>query len=205
MGRGSGFSSILTAIARDIARSQRQAEVARRRAFRENERLLRIAQREDARQMKVADKEAKLQYFEDRISEADEKTSEILSFIAELSSILTHTFSVNDEIAFDSLKVTEVFEEFSAPPELTSKSSPPLSENFSVRKPNQVAMLFPWVAKKYRGKLVEEEKGYKEALQEYELKEKSRNEQIASEHSEYEKAKKAFEQKIVQRDQEIDD
>ncbi|OIP96244.1 restriction endonuclease [Candidatus Wirthbacteria bacterium CG2_30_54_11] len=209
MSRRSGFGSIMTAVARDIARSQRQAEAARKRSLREYEQSLRIAQREQVRQTKIADREAKQQYFEDRIAEAEDKTSVVSSFLEELNSMLEHTPSVNDEIVFDSLQVTEKFQEkfqeFSPSPDLMAKSSPPLKDTCLARKPVFPVNLFPWVKKQYQKRLTDGEKRHKEAISEYETKEQNREELLASERSEYEKAKTAFDQKVAQRCQEIED
>jgi len=180
MSRRSGFGSIMTAVARDIARSQRQAEAARKRSLREYEQSLRIAQREQVRQTKIADREAKQQYFEDRIAEAEDKTSVVSSFLEELNSMLEHTPSVNDEIVFDSLQVTEKFQEkfqeFSPSPDLMAKSSPPLKDTCLARKPVFPVNLFPWVKKQYQKRLTDGEKRHKEAISEYETKEQNREE-----------------------------
>jgi restriction system protein len=100
-----GFISAMNAIAREAARAQRQAEVERRRREREQLRATREAQRETERLQKSQAKEARQWYLEQQIEEVEDLNSALEARILELRSVLEHTLSVNDVIAFADLRI----------------------------------------------------------------------------------------------------
>lgn len=119
MARRRGMASLVNAIARDVARAQHNAEAERRRQLRAVEverkaleRHRKQAEIEDRRQhaqsereRKQLEKEAQQQYLADRMQEMEERNAEMAEYIHALSTILEHTLTVDDTIAFDSLRV----------------------------------------------------------------------------------------------------
>lgn len=97
MGRRSGFSGLIVAIAKDAARAQRQAEANQRRLIREQERTKRQLERYRVLQQK----EARQRYIEERVEEVNEQNATINDTLRELKTIIEHTLSVNDTISFD--------------------------------------------------------------------------------------------------------
>lgn len=71
MGRRSGFGGLMTAMARDAARAQRQAEANQRRALREYQRNLKQTERYRILQ----EKEARQRYLEERVAEVNDQNA----------------------------------------------------------------------------------------------------------------------------------
>ena len=99
MGRRS-FVSAINAIAREQAREQRRIE-------REQVAALRLAERQRKqlaidliRSQKQREKEDKQQYLASRIEEAADITDDIETRVRDLSSLLSHTLSIDDTITF---------------------------------------------------------------------------------------------------------
>jgi len=140
-------TGILTAIIREAARAQRQAqqqaETERRRQqreavlqlqarARENLRRVREAEKRQAlatkearQQLKEAEKAAQEQYLQSQLEEAEQRTKELNDRIQELKEILDHTLSINDAIAFESLRLQATFPPFSPPKDLMTPLAPP--------------------------------------------------------------------------------
>jgi restriction system protein len=116
--RSSGF---LSAVAKDVARAQRAAEVARKREARETERAARQAERLRA----LSRKEAKQQYLEERQDEVTDRNNALSARIDELQSILEHTISIDDTISFDSLRIKTKYQPFKLAPDLNRPTEKP--------------------------------------------------------------------------------
>lgn len=114
MARRKGFSSFVTAVARESARTNRQLE-----------RAAKAAVKQQIRQARELDREEKRAYLESQEEEAASLNAEVAEQIAELSSLIEHTLAVNDAIAFESLKQSEYFAEFVAPSFNEAKPSEP--------------------------------------------------------------------------------
>lgn len=111
MGRRSGFSGLLTSIAREAARQQRMAEKVKK----QNERELIRQQKEYERLKRHMDKEAKQRYLEEQLEETEEKNNSLRERLSELSSILEWTLLIDDSIDFDILRIKNSFHPFNPP------------------------------------------------------------------------------------------
>jgi restriction system protein len=203
MGRGSSFAGFLSAVARDIARSKREAEAEHRRQLRASIQ----AQRYETRQRALADKETKLRYIEERIGEAEDKTIEVQERVDELRQILQHTLSVDDSIRFSSLKANEEFPAFSPKPWLTIPCSPPSKEEYLSDKkpPSGLKKLIPGSQDRYRSKRMQEEEKYQVAFKTYQEKEAERLTALEEAKQTYEESKKMHEAKVREKNREIDE
>jgi len=101
MARRKGFSSFVTAVARESARTNRQLE-----------RAAKAAVKQQIRQAKELEREEKRAYLESQEEEAANLNAEVSEQISELTSLIEHTLAVNDAIAFESLKQSEYFPQF---------------------------------------------------------------------------------------------
>src|SRR5918912_2398240 len=126
MGRRSGFSGLIAAAARDVARAQRQPEANYRRQVRERERASRQAERART----LAMKEARQRYLEERAQEVEDRNRELAERMDELRSVLEHTLTVDDTITFNSLRIKDQFPPFTPPRELTTTYAQPVREQF---------------------------------------------------------------------------
>ncbi|MFG1289843.1 restriction endonuclease [Xanthobacter versatilis] len=125
------------AIARDIARSQKQIQTAKLRAAREQEKHhranLREAQREQreyARTVKEREREERQQYLEDRQAEAEANCEDASTRIEELSGVLGYTLLVNDRIDFNSLRIVDVIAPFEPSRQLTKVVEAPFEAGY---------------------------------------------------------------------------
>ena len=203
MARG-GFASLLAVVAREAARSQRQAEVARKRQAREQASAARAGARQAAHS---AEKEARQQYLEERIEEAAERNEELVSRISDLVRTLEKTLSVDDTISFESLWISDEFSPFSAPKGLANSTPPPRKEDFvsTVKAPSGLASLVPGTQGRYLSALKEAEFNFEIAKRNYEIGETTRKSKLNKLMAEYEQSKQAFLQKVQQRKQEVDE
>ena len=110
MARRRGMASLVNAIARDMARAQRQAEAERKRQIRaaEAERKALERQRKQAeieerrqqaqseRERKRLEKEAQQQYLANRLQETKDRNTETAEYIQALHTVLELTSTVND-------------------------------------------------------------------------------------------------------------
>jgi len=207
MGRRSGFSGIITAIAKDMARSARQAEVQRQRQAREQERRLKTMMREKLRLEKEYSKEQKMRYLKAREEEANELNLELREKNTTLGAILEHTLKIDDAIKFDSLRIKENFPEFVPPKELIKPGKIPLKDDFfrSIKEPTSLSKIFPGSKKKYEVKIKDAEIRYNNALNLYQKNETERLNKIEMQRESYNIKKKEFETKKLHRNTEVDE
>lgn len=167
MGRRSGFSGFMVAMARDAARTQRQAEANQRRLIREHERNMRQAERHRVLQ----EKEARQRYLEERIEEVSDRNAAINDTLNALRTILEYTLMVDDAISFDSLRRREAFPEFVVPKVISEPyQEPPRSRFFyNVKSPNWFMNLFPRVRARHLAELENAEKSYQMTLSQYKI------------------------------------
>jgi restriction system protein len=201
--RRSSFAGLLNAVARDIARSKREAEAAHRRQLRASIH----AQRYEARQRASQDKEEKLRYVDERIAEAQDKTTEVQDKVNEFRQILQHTLSVDDTVSFESLKIKEKFPPFSPKPGLANPLSPPSKEEFlkGIKPPSGLRKLVPGSQDRYRSECAQAEERYRSAFKTYEGVETQRLITLKEEKQKYEESKRMHEAKVQQKNQEIDE
>lgn len=202
MGRRSGFSGVIAAAARNAARAQRQAEANYRRQVREHERSVRQGERSRAQ----AVKEARQQYLEGRVQEAEDSNSDLAERIDELRTVLEHTLTVNDAIAFDSLRIKEQYPPFAPPRELTATYPQPSREQFLsiVKAPGLLGKMVPGAKTRYERALGEAEGRYQTALNEYHTAAQQRRARLEGLKADYDHSREAFVLKLQQRNGEVD-
>jgi restriction system protein len=210
----SGFSSFLTAIARDIARSQRiaireQANAARvhARAERERVRQVRAHVRADATSQKESAREAKQRHVDDQTAKATEENTLLATRLEELSQLLEVTLSVDDRIAFDSLRLPTVCPAFAPPTDLTRASVPPHEDDYvpDVTEPKGLSRFIPGAQKRYEQALQDAAERFESAKKSFQTTESARQAKLAQLQAEYDRSKTATLEKARQRNQEVDE
>lgn len=135
------------AMARDIARAQRQADAARWKTFHDQERQVREAERqyranqreaarehrETLRSQREAAKEERQLYLEERQEEAEALAEDAAAREQELVQILEHTLRVDDKIDLDTLRVTETFPAFNLDRSLANAESAPVKAEYTAK------------------------------------------------------------------------
>jgi len=193
MARRTGFVGLITSIARDQARAQREAETRARRLQREQERAARTAQRSQA----LAQKDAQRRHLEECADRVNNLNADLEQRLKDLADILEKTFTVNDAISFESLKPKERFtRQLTIPDELKKPVPALLSEveyiDSRVGKPNAVLMLLPFMRQDYEENVQEARKAYPEYLTQYQAAAQKREERIQAVRDEYEREKQRF-------------
>jgi restriction system protein len=203
MGRRSGFVGIVSAIARDAARAQRQAQSAQLRAIRAQERY----SRQLVRDAKQQEKEAKIAYTENRIAEAEDKNSDLALELEDLRSVLAKTLSIDDRIEFNSLKVSTNYEEFKPSTDLATPRPEPKLDEFLVKakQPSGLGKILPGAGKRYEREKEKAIAEFKDARKSYEEGEIKRQTKLAELQVEYDSKKSAFLNEASQRNQEVDE
>lgn len=212
MGRRSGFTGLLSAMARDVARQQRAAEAQRRRDIRENEAANRNAiraaarlQRESRMTQVQAEKDARDQYVEERVNEVEGLNSDLQERVSALKGLLAHTLQTDDSIAFASLRIADDRPAFQIPPDLRSPHTKPDRESFlgRVATPGRLKALLPGAKRKHQLELEQAEREYNSAQQQWEVAERTRKSKIETLRLQHDKSVLAFQQKRDQRNSEV--
>jgi restriction system protein len=209
MGRRSG-ANIFLAIARDLARQQRQAEAARNRAMREMERQTRAAQRDairlertNARTLKEFEREEKARYLSYREQEAADLNADIRAKLALLEGILPH--ASHDPISFDSLRVHETPPCFVPPPHLHAQGEMPREAAYlRLSPPTGIRAFFPGAKRRYERQLISARGAYEAALTQWRDSEARRVAQLTLLEQEHANAVAAVVTKKAQRNAEVD-
>jgi len=196
MGRRSGFFTIL---AKEAARSQRQAKVEQKRIIRYNARL----EREQKREKQLLEKEEKQRYVESRIAEVEENNQEILEQIEDLNLILKNTLSKNDTITFSSLRLRNQYPPFNPPKEVSTPTVAPSKAKVSA--PTFFMKLIPGWKERYDASLKKAEQEYNIVLKHYEQTEIERKKKLELLKNEYENKKQAFLHDIEEKNKAIDE
>lgn len=210
MARRSGYNQLLTQMARAAARREREQQ-QHARALEQYERRMQQAteraRKQELKQKAQADKEAKQLYLEDRVTETENLNSELKNRIADLSSVLEHTLTINDSIVFDELRIHEKFRDFELPSELQKEHIATSRDEYfaKIPKPSVLDKLLPGWEGRYQSKLQEAEKLFKEYQDKFNEFTTDRNNKIAALQEVFEREKLAFESKIQQRNQEVDE
>jgi restriction system protein len=169
------------------------------------------------RDRKQAEKEAKQQYLEDRLQEAQDSNDAITAKVEELQSLIQQTLEINDTIDFGALRITDEFKSFTPPPRLAAQVPPPKRESYTSKiTPAAPVGFFEKLFHGEHGKgnriithqeeqtrLAEE--NYQRALTQWKTAEQNKASQIAHLRAEYDKEREAFEAKKAQRNAEVDD
>lgn len=213
MGR-SGFLSLMSAIARESARHQRQAiqqakHTARiqLQAARQSERQAALAQRANTTSQKAAEKAAKERYLADRTAEAEVLNTQLEATLSELSAVLTATLTIDDTIAFQTLHIPVEQIPFSPPPELSKPQPGPDRQQYflDVREPSGLAALVPGARKRYEEAVRDAEDIFEAACREHERAESERCSKLLKLKSEHERMQTMAAEKATQRNREVED
>lgn len=202
MARRSSFSSLLNQIARDTAKRQRQLEQQER----ANQRAAEKAHRESVRQQLQDEKEQRANYINTRLEQVDLSNKETQERLDELANILQQTLDVDDKISFGDLRITETFREFVIPPDVYKMPEVPDLDKFKqgVKIPGILDKLIPGWEGRYQKELINAEKRYETYKTKYDDYMKKRGAKINALRDEYDKERLAFEQKVSERNQEVD-
>jgi restriction system protein len=212
MGRRSGFGSLITAVARDIARAQRASVAAQKRALREHERsqkaharALRQQQRSHAALTREMEREAKRQHLEDQLEAASDRTSELAATIDELDQILLQTIAEDDTISFESLRVSEEYPAFQPPAHLSRTGIEPLPENYliGIEPTGFLARLFPGAEERHRERLRAAQDRYAAAVADFRAHEEERIRALDLAKKQYDEKRFASVWEATQRNSEV--
>ncbi len=200
------YSSWLKQIAREAAKNERQAmqqgkreELAHLKLEKERQRLRAVAE-------KQSEKERQERYLESRHRETEDLNQELMEFNRQLQGILEHTFSVNDAINFDSLRVVDTFPKFVPPQYLTIPASEPKKDMYiGDIKPPTIMEKALGMGGRYKRELASAEELYEKARQKYRQLEDERIAKLHELRTKYEAEKKTHETNIAQRNSQVDD
>ena len=206
----SGFSIILTAIARDAAHRQRIAIREQANAAREHERAERERARQvraDAKSQKESAREAKQRHLDDQTAKATEENTILATYLEELSHLLRATLSVDDRIAFDSLRLPTVYPAFTPPAELTRASALPHEDDYlhDVTDLKGLSRFIPGAQKRYEQALQDAAERFESAKKSFQATESAWQVKLAQVQAEYDQSKQATLEKARQRNQEVDE
>lgn len=215
MSRRSGFIGVMNAVVRDVARAQRQAQAAQRRAVRdaimlqrEADRQVREAERRHnatLRQAAAAEREAKRQYIEDQNEAALDRTQSIERMLGELETVLRDTLAINDQIDFESLRVPETFPPFAPSPELLrSLLAPNLADYVTAVPPlGRLAALFSWFRKRHEAQLLRAGEQFERDAEQHRQREQKRQANLDAAKKDYDDQRFAAVWQATQRNSEV--
>ena len=147
--------------------------------------------------------------------ESDENNEELNNRLAELQSLLEHTLTVDDNIAFESLKTKSNFQSFQLPALLRPKAQPQ-KQNFQQQIPVKSLSFFEKMFHGENGKnnrLAEHREkesqasldAYQNAFKSWQNNENARLEKVKMLNAEYESSRKKHLAEIQQQNSEIDE
>jgi len=165
------------------------------------------AKRNTAKQRAFEDKEAKQRYIESRIKETKELNQELSETVSDIRSILQRALNIDSGITFENLRINEEYPKIELPAELkTEPVATSREEYFSkIAKPSTLDKLIPGWEKRYQKTLQEAERLFKEYEDKFNTYVAGRNAKIAKLTEEYENDKRAYDLKVQQRNQEVDE
>lgn len=203
MPRRYGFNRLVSDMARISEREGRERQKRERAIQRERERV----RRESLKLRAQADKEARQKYTESRIRETADLNEDLSNRMLELSEILTRALSIDQVIILDSLRIKEGFREFALPSDLQNEPTFVSKEDYfaKISKPSALEKLIPGWEKRYQKQLIEGEKLYKEYVDRFDKFVSERNQKISLLKEEYNEEKQAYDLKVRQHNQEVDD
>ncbi|MBI4002862.1 MAG: restriction endonuclease [Nitrospira defluvii] len=210
----SGVLSILSLVAREAARQQRHAAQSARHQANLQLQASRLAQKQAVQLQKAseisqksAEKAAKSRYVEERLAAVEEQNTQLATCLKEMSEILGGTLSVDDTIAFQSLRLPSEFPPFAPPPELIRPTPPPQKHDYlvGVTEPRGLARLVPGAQARYERALKDAESIFESVQRSYERSERDRRAKLAELQAEFEQSKQTFLKKSQQRNQEVDE
>jgi restriction system protein len=176
------------------------------RAHRETARLAEKAKREHARHLALREKEEKHQYLEARVREAEDKNEEVQEKVEQLEGLLLATLSIDDAIAFTSLKSPADHSgrhPFRPPFDLATAEPRPEPNDFTrmVRPPAFWDRILPGSEKRYQRRLAEAQARFRAADAAWTTAESARQARLETLRIEHEGSRIAVEQ----HDKQVDD
>ncbi|MDZ8054063.1 MAG: hypothetical protein RMX68_019800 [Aulosira sp. ZfuVER01] len=186
-------SVLMKTTAKKFARNQRQSEIKRKLAVREQEKSLHIKQNQ-----------TKHNYLEQRLADVEDINREIAEWIHQLQTLLEHTLKPEDTISFEDLRIQETFPEMEVPPDLLAESE--LTQCYQPKSPPKwLIRLFPFIEKEYINAQKKAELDCQITKKEYEEAETSR--QLSLDHlkANYEWKKHSFILDNKKRNAEVDE
>ena len=197
-----GFISALNAVAREAARQQRPIEAERRR----QERARLQYQRQMERVQRLKDKEDKQRYVEERLEETEERNAELAERLEALQTVLEYTLAVDDTISFESLRIQERFTLAPVPHELATPQPPSNKQTFlsRVKTPSLLEKALR-LKQRYERERAAAEAQYTAAQVAHKEAEQEREARLAEFSARQEKARQSFQQKVQQRNQDVDE
>lgn len=200
MARRSNFTSIINTLARDSARRQRQIKAEQKR----QERLQIKTIRNTEISKKLQDKENKQRYLEARIEETAQKNIDLTEQINALQNILEHTLNVDDTISFESLRILDEYSPIPIPRDLSfEKPAPDKQEFLSTVKAPGIFENVLGLKGRYQREIQIAESQFAAALNSYEASEKERKDRLAELIDQSEEARRVFNLKVNQRNEEV--
>lgn len=170
--------SIFNSMAKNIAKTQREAEAARKRA--ERERV--AAERQAERARSLGQKEARQRYLEERSASVVDQNQELAFRIEELRSILQHTLTVNDTISFASLRLQAEVPTFAPPQDLLT----------AIKPPSKLTSFIPGVQKEYAEAEAKRKAQLDRLTAEYERNKQQIQQQVAVRNKEVDELEAAY-------------
>jgi restriction system protein len=179
MSRHYSYSRLVSELARDAKRKERERLKREREQQRENQHL----------------------YLESRLEEANENNEKLAEANKKLLAILHDALVTENNIQFGSLRNHEKFREFDPP----TQPIEPKRETFIPREPDILfKLLLDWHGRRHQKGIQRGEVRYQESFKNYQRLLADYNERVNKLREEYTKEKDAFESKIQEHNQEID-
>jgi restriction system protein len=204
---------LLFAIAKDIARAQRQHAAASSKALLEHQRYIVSSEKaqlkfekEAHRALKEMDKLEAQRYLDSREEEVSALNFEIEDKLEALSSILSHTLNVDDSIDFEALKIQDSFKAFSPDATLLRSIPAPLLADAinSVEKISTFRRMLPGAKKKLDRLQWNAQLGFEKQYKLWQDLETRRLKELESAKLEYSRERADFLAKKNERNAEVD-
>ncbi|WEK52566.1 MAG: restriction endonuclease [Candidatus Kaistia colombiensis] len=208
------------AIARDIARQQRHAEMDRNRRLREAERHARSVAREaaraereqgqalrlHARTLKEREREERVAYLREREDAVADLNVELEDRVTTLANILSHTLSIDDTISFDSLKLRDKPPAQKLPAHLKLAIPEPEQDAFigGLQEPRGLKSLIPGARRKFESALDAGRAKFRAAMEEWTNAEERRRSTLSMIEREHLAALEMHDERQAKRNAEVD-
>lgn len=213
MARRGGFERFVMSMAREVARQQRAAATAQRRAastaLAEERRHIREAEanrRHHNKTLRETERDQKRRYLEHMETEASYLTKQASNRVEDLQSILVRTLDVDDSVNFDSLRVPYEERHFRIPASLQHETPQPEAARYhkALRSPSWLAKQIPGAMRRFMAAYDNEQRRFETDLQDWQSKENLRLAAIEARRAEHASEIQAAKRKTEIRDAEVD-
>ncbi|MCC6298641.1 MAG: restriction endonuclease [Anaerolineales bacterium] len=178
-------------MSRRYSYSRLASELARDARRRERERL---------KKERDQQREAQRLYLGNRLEEAEEKNRELAVINEKLLGTLQDVLSIENNIQFDGLRNHAKFQEFDPP----AQPIEPKRESFIPKENALLRLLFDWSGRRLQKSAQKGEAKYQKSFENYQRLLSEYNERVERLREAYTREKDAFESKIQEHNQEID-